>query len=75
MVQVSIQEAQNKLPDLINAVLQGEQVLIKKDEQHKIQLVPFQREKPKPQFGSAKDMIEMADDFDAPLDDFDSFMQ
>ena len=30
--------------------------------------------KPVPQFGSAKGKIKMADDFDAPLDDFKEYM-
>lgn len=75
MVQVSVSEAQSQLPDLINAVLQGESVLIDQDEFHQIQLVPVKRERPKAQFGCAKGMIEMADDFDEPIDDFNPYMQ
>ncbi|MEO0458258.1 MAG: DUF2281 domain-containing protein [Cyanobacteria bacterium P01_A01_bin.114] len=34
-----------------------------------------QAEQPRPQFGSAKGLIEMSDDFDEPLEDFKEYME
>ena len=75
MVQISLEEAQLKLPDLVNAVLQGEKVYIQKDNKKIIQLLPVISDRPSPKFGNAKGLIEMADDFDAPLTDFNEYMQ
>ncbi len=75
MVQVQLEEAKFKLPDLISAAIAGEEVFIIHDENQKVRLVPFSSSKPIPQFGSARGMIQMEDDFDAPLDDFREYME
>ncbi len=71
MHQVNIEEAITKLPDLIDATLSGEEIIIAKDPQRIVRLVPVSASKPRPQFGSAKGMITMSDDFDEPLEDFE----
>lgn len=73
MLQVDLEEAKSRLLELINAVLKGETVLIVKDLQEAVQLVPVVSSARR-QFGSAKGLIVMADDFDAPLPDFDAYM-
>lgn len=75
MHQVSIEEAKTTLPDLIEAAVSGDEVLIAKDDQHIVRLVPVSGVKPVAQFGSAKGLIAMADDFDAPLKDFDEYAE
>ena len=75
MHQVSIEEAKITLPDLIEAAVGGDEVLIAKDDQHIVKLVPVSGTKPVPQFGSAKGLIAMAEDFDAPLEDFDEYAE
>jgi len=75
MHQVNIEEAQAHLTDLIDAAVNGEEVVIAKDEQHLVLLVPISRTKRRPQFGSAKGLITMADDFDEPLEDFAEYMK
>lgn len=75
MHQVSIEEAQTTLPDLIEAAVGGDEVRIAKDDQHIVRLVPVSGMKPVPQFGSAKGLITMAEDFDAPLEDFDEYAE
>ena len=75
MHQVSIEEARSTLPDLIEAAVGGDEVLIAKDDQNIVKLVPVSGTKPVPQFGSAKGLITMADDFDAPLEDFDEYAE
>jgi prevent-host-death family protein len=75
MTQVNLVEAQNRLPELIVAAAQGEDVVITRDERPVAKLVAVQQPKPRPRFGSAKGLITMADDFDAPLDDFREYME
>lgn len=67
---VDIAEAPLRLLDLIQAAEQGEEVIITKDQQPIIQLVPVHAQPPGPHFGSARGQVHMRDDFDAPLDDF-----
>jgi antitoxin (DNA-binding transcriptional repressor) of toxin-antitoxin stability system len=74
MYQVTFNEAQGRLLALINAAMRGEQVLIFKDAQEVVQLVPVAPPKRQAQFGSAKGMITIAEDFDAPLEDFAEYM-
>lgn len=75
MQQLTINEAAEQLPALIEAAVRGEEVLITRDATHSVQLVPraINGKRSKRQYGSAKGMIEMAPDFDAPLDDFKEY--
>jgi antitoxin (DNA-binding transcriptional repressor) of toxin-antitoxin stability system len=74
MHQINIEEAKSNLPDLIDAAINGEEVVIAKDAQHVVKLVPISQIKPRPQFGSAQGLISMSDDFDEPLADFAEYM-
>lgn len=73
MIQVNPEEAKLRLLDLIDAVLKGEAVFIIHDLQQAVQLVPAVSPARR-QFGSAKGLIVMAEDFDAPLPDFNAYM-
>lgn len=73
MLQVNLEEAKLRLLDLVNAVLKGETVVILKDPQEAVQLVPV-APLTRRQFGSAKGLIVMAENFDAPLPDFNEYM-
>ena len=75
MQQISVEEAKTTLPDLIDAAISGEEVVIAKDGQHIVRLVPVSTSRAVPQFGSAKGLITMADDFDEPLDDLKEYME
>lgn len=74
MQAVTLDEAKIQLVDLVEAAISGETVFITKDGQQ-VQLVPVGRSLQRPQFGSARGKIWMADDFDAPLPDFDEYMR
>ena len=74
MQQVNVEEATTQLPTLIDAAVRGEVVLITTDDQQTVRLVPVNPTKQPRRPGSAKGMIHMADDFDAPLDDFREYM-
>jgi len=79
MQQVKLDDAQIRLPDLIEAAIEGEEVFIVKDDRQTVQLVPVElperrrfsvdKNRRSPQFGSARGLIAIADDFDAPLAD------
>lgn len=75
MHQVNVEEAKTRLPDLIDAAVNGEEIVIAKDEQRLVKLVPVARLNPRPQFGSARGLITMSDDFDEPLEDFTEYMR
>jgi antitoxin (DNA-binding transcriptional repressor) of toxin-antitoxin stability system len=75
MMHVTLEEAKIQLTDLVNAALSGETVIIQKDTTHQIQMLPLIQLRRTPQFGSAKGLIEMDDDFDAPLPDFEEYQQ
>lgn len=74
MVKVALEEAGRRLPDLIKAAVNGESVYIITDDKM-IRLVPETVMKVPRQFGSAKGLIHMADDFDEPLEDFKEYME
>ncbi|MGH7201886.1 MAG: type II toxin-antitoxin system Phd/YefM family antitoxin [Planctomycetaceae bacterium] len=69
MTQVTVEEAQSRLSDLIAAAKRGEEVVITDAEQPVAWLVPMGSPKRR-RAGSAKGLMTMADDFDAPLEDF-----
>ena len=74
MHQVTINEAQTQLPDLVNAAVGGDIVYITGGGTRLVQLVPVGSTN-RPQFGSAAGLVSMSDDFDAPLEDFHEYMQ
>lgn len=57
----------------IDAAVKGEHIVITKDDQNRVRLVPVQKTKPRPQFGTGKGLIKMSDDFDEPLKDFEEY--
>lgn len=75
MSPVTIEQAKTRLPELIEAAVSGEEVVIAKDDQHLVKLVPVSLEKGRPQFGSARGLIQMSDDFDESLQDFAEYME
>lgn len=74
MYTVKLDEAPRQLRSLIDAAIRGEVVLITTDNHETIQLIPVKRATQLRAFGSAKGLIHMDDDFDAPLDDFREYM-
>ena len=74
---VTIEEAQARLPELIDHLNPGDELVIVRDKRPVARLVteakpPRRSRRP----GSAKEKILfMADDFDAPLDDFKEYME
>jgi len=75
MHEVSVEEAKTALHDLVDAAVNGEEVVIARDEQHLVKLVPVLRVKPRPRFGSARGLISMSEDFEGPLEEFEEYMR
>jgi prevent-host-death family protein len=73
MSTVTLDIAQANLSDLIEDAIRGKEVFITKDGKSLVKLVPVSQPKPRPVFGSAKGLISMSDDFDAPLEDFQDY--
>jgi antitoxin (DNA-binding transcriptional repressor) of toxin-antitoxin stability system len=71
---VTPEEARVHLAELIDAAIRGERVVIARDEQHAVQLVPVAPARQRRKAGSARGQITIRDDFDAPLDDFADYM-
>jgi antitoxin (DNA-binding transcriptional repressor) of toxin-antitoxin stability system len=71
--QYTTSEAKKRLKDLVDAALRGETVRIVKDNHSGVELVPLPPSKGPRKFGSAKGLIIMSDDFNAPLADFDEY--
>ncbi|MCC3459989.1 MAG: type II toxin-antitoxin system prevent-host-death family antitoxin [Microcoleus sp. PH2017_11_PCY_U_A] len=65
MYEVDIVEAKEKLLELIEAAMRGEEVAITQDNQPVVKLVGIPKQaKPNRKAGSAKGMVWMSDDFD-----------
>lgn len=75
MQQVSLDDAKKKLSDLIDAAVNGDEVVITKEDRPVVKLVPVAGRKAQPRFGSARGLITMSDDFDEPLEDFGEYMK
>lgn len=74
MERYSLRDAQANLEKLIDDAQQGRTVLIMDEQQREVRLVPVTESQGAGSrlAGSAKGLIWMAEDFDAPLPDFDS---
>jgi len=68
-----LKDAEPRLAELIDQAAEGDEVVITTGDGAAFKIVPFRLEEPKPKFGSARGLIEMAEDFDAPLDDFEPY--
>ena len=72
MYQVTLEEAQQQLPQLIQQALAGEEIVIALPEQKNVHLVV--PDKPYRLLGTAAGQVYIAEDFDAPLEDFKEYL-
>ena len=70
MHEIDVAEAAGRLKSLLEAALKGEKVVIV-EESGAVELVPVKPPRRRRQFGCARGVFEIPDDFDAPLPDFD----
>lgn len=66
---VNVQEAQRRLPELLDEVAAGKEVVIARPDGTAVRLTLLEPDR-RPRFGSARGMFTMSEDFDEPLEDF-----
>ncbi len=74
MQNIDVNQAKQQLPQLIEQAVGGSEVIITKSGQPVVRLVAITKRRDQRQFGSARGLIEMSDDFDEPLEDFRDYM-
>lgn len=70
MHKVDVTEAQTQIAQLLQSALQGEEVIITRDNQSIIKLIQVSPTAKRRQRDSTKGQIWIASDFDEPLKDF-----
>ncbi len=73
MHELALKEAESRLAELVAEAADGIDVVITRDDGAVFKIVPLEPAEPRPRFGSARGLIEMADDFDEPLEDFKAY--
>jgi prevent-host-death family protein len=74
MQQITLESISETLRNLVEAALNGEEVIITKNNKPVIKLTPVSPVKKPRQPGSAKGLVIISDDFDEPLEDFKDYM-
>jgi len=70
-MQVSLIEAATRLSDLVDAAIDGEEVILLNGDRPIAKITSIEVRKRRPaKAGSAKGLVWMSDDFDEPLEDF-----
>lgn len=75
MHQIEIDEAKKQVESLLQAALDGDEVIITQNSEPVLKLVRVSQSKKRRQSGTAKGLIKIADDFDEPLEDFREYMR
>lgn len=75
MTTVAVEQAQENLSKLIDDVASGEHIVITRNQVPIAELIPVTHPSPKSVFGSAKGMVTMSENFDAPIDDFRDYTE
>ena len=74
MQNIDIEQAGKCLIKLAENAVGGDEVVITKSGIPVVKLTPIAQRKPERQFGSAKGLIKMSDDFDELPEDFQEYM-
>jgi antitoxin (DNA-binding transcriptional repressor) of toxin-antitoxin stability system len=74
MTTVSIPEAQATLPDLVENLKPGEEVILTRNQQPVAKLIPFSGVTPQPIFGSCRGKLTIVTEDDEHLADFKEYM-
>ena len=75
MYQVELDKAKSQMESLIETALSGEEVVITRDQEPVVRLVPIPKSNGRRKAGSAKGMISISEDFEEPLEDFREYME
>jgi prevent-host-death family protein len=74
MTTVSLPEAQATLPDLVEQLKPGEEVIITRNQQPVAKLIPIPSDKPRPVFGSCRGKLTVVAEDEEHLRDFSEYM-
>jgi prevent-host-death family protein len=74
MQTVDVKQAGQRLSELIERTLGGDEIVLTEDGQPVVKLVAVKKATRHRQFGSAKGAFKIADDFDVPLEDYQEYM-
>ena len=74
MTRVDFLQAGKRFEELMELAALGEEVIIDKDRRPFVKLMPLVVKPKQRHFGSARDLIVIADNFDDPLPDFAEYM-
>ncbi len=75
MHQVDISQATSSPETLFQTALDGDEVVITQNNEPILKIVRLNQPKKRRQSGSAKGLICMSDDFDAPLEELREYME
>ena len=73
MHKVDLQQAKAQLLELVEDVARGEDVVITRSDGSSFRIIPVEIVDRTPKFGSAKELIKIADDFDDPIEGFEEY--
>ncbi len=73
MQNIDINQVKQQLPQILEQDIE-EAIIITKHGLPIAKIVGISKKKKQREFGSAKGLIKMSDDFDAPLEDFKDYM-
>ena len=71
---ISIEQAQKELPQLIDALRPGNEIVITRNDEPVAQLIPLPPPQPTAVFGSCRGMLTVVSDDDEHLNDFEEYM-
>jgi antitoxin (DNA-binding transcriptional repressor) of toxin-antitoxin stability system len=74
MSTITLEEAQAKLPELIDKLMPGEDVIIMRNDQPVARLVGQPSTKPQPVFGRGRGKVIIVSEDDDHLKDFEEYM-
>jgi len=72
-MQVNMHEAKTRLSELVAAAERGEEVILARGGNPAVRLVPVRVEHPPVRLGLLAGEIELGEDFDAPLPEFEPY--
>lgn len=70
---IDVSQAQARLAELVQEAARGEEVILTEGGEPVARIVPIAPAQGPREFGSARGLIHMAEDFDAPLQDFQEY--
>jgi len=74
MQNVDISQAKQHLSELVEKTICGAEIIITKAGHPVAKIVGIPKRRKQRQFGSAKGLIKISEDFDKPLEDFKEYM-